>query len=157
MSDLESEEFRWRDTYFVWFAEDRKPTLAQLQGALAALPGHFELQDQAVDEAGTFESLTVVSRADNVALEITMLTGDDIRQQAETLAEEMKQAGEGDVRRLGKLACCDARFDVMQFDRVADEEADDDEFDPSTLLSVLGALARLVDGISVDPQSGLIV
>ena len=54
-----------------------------------------------------------------------------------------------------------ARFDVMQFERIEDVDADeadlDEAFDPSTLLIVLGALVRLVDGIGVDPQSGLIV
>ena len=34
-------------------------------------------------------------------------------------------------------------------------DASDESFDPSTLLIVMNALTKLVDGIGVDPQSGL--
>ena len=37
----------------------------------------------------------------------------------------------------------------------ADEDAEDEEMlDPSTLLVVLGALAKLTGGVAIDPQAG---
>jgi hypothetical protein len=47
---------------------------------------------------------------------------------------------------------------VLHFEQVPDEDAEDageDEIlDPSALLVVLGALAKLTKGVAVDPQSG---
>ncbi len=161
MDELETEQFCWRDTYFVWFDAARRPSLKQVEQTLDALPEHYKLQSPEADENGGFESITLLSRTDHAALEISFLAGEDIREQAEVLAEEMKNSSDNETRRLAKLANCNARFDVMQFERIEDVDADeadlDEAFDPSTLLIVLGALVRLVDGIGVDPQSGLIV
>lgn len=163
-SHSESEQFAWRDTYFVWFMATRRPTLAQLQKTLAALPDHYELQHPEADERGNIESITVLSTMDRAALEISYLTGDDIQAEAEASAEEMKAAGDSDPKRLNRLALCDARFEVIQFERVDEDDTDEvnedelgNEFDPSMLLIVINALAKLTDGIGVDPQSGLIV
>ncbi|MCE9604553.1 MAG: hypothetical protein K8U03_06560 [Planctomycetia bacterium] len=160
----ESEQFAWRDTYFVWFMAARRPTLKQLQTTLAALPDHYALEHPEADEMGNIESITVLSTMDRAALEISYLAGDDIHEQAETSAEEMKSAGDSDPKRLHRLAMCNARFEVMQFERVDESnmgDEDDEElgegFDPSMLLIVVNALTKLVDGIGVDPQSGLIV
>jgi hypothetical protein len=161
----ESEQFAWRDTYFVWFMASRRPSLKQLQKTLAALPDHYELQHPEADEQGNIESITVLSTNDRAALEISYLTGDDIQMEAEASAEEMKTAGDSDPKRLNRLSLCDARFEVIQFERVDESDTDakpDDEegfdgFDPSMLLVVVSALTKLVDGIGVDPQSGLIV
>jgi hypothetical protein len=157
MSGLEGDQFRWRDTYFVWFSSKRRPALKQIEATLRALPERFELEHPEEDEAGGFESLTLLSAGDHAALEISYLEGDDLREQAQSLAEEIKEGGEAPRERLARLASCDARFDIMQFEQVEDDEEDEDMFDPSTLLIVLGALSKLVDGIGVDPQSGLLV
>lgn len=160
----ESEQFAWRDTYFVWFMASRRPTLKDLQKTLAALPDHYELQHPEADDKGYIESITVLSTMDRAALEISYLTGDDIQSEAEASAEEMKNAGDSDPKRLNRLAMCDARFEVIQFERVDESNVGDDEdedlgegFDPSMLLIVVNALTKLVEGTGVDPQSGLIV
>lgn len=160
----ESEQFAWRDTYFVWFMASRRPTLSQLQKTLSALPDHYELQHPEADERGNIESITVLSTMDRGALEISYLQGDDIQAEAEASAEEMKSSGDSDPKRLNRLALCDARFEVIQFERVDEDDTDEvnedelgEEFDPSMLLVVINALTKLTDGIGVDPQSGLIV
>lgn len=160
----ESEQFAWRDTYFVWFTASRRPSLKQLQKTLAALPDHYELQHPEADDEGNIESITVLSTMDRAALEISYLQGDDIQAEAEASAEEMKSAGDSDPKRLNRLAQCDARFEVIQFERVDEDDPvdpDDEDlgegFDPSMLLVVVNALTKLTDGIGVDPQSGLIV
>ena len=47
---------------------------------------------------------------------------------------------------------------MLHFEQVpedADEDAEDDEMlDPSALLVVLGALAKLTGGVAIDPQAG---
>ncbi len=58
--------------------------------------------------------------------------------------------------KLNRLAGCDARFDILHFEEVSDGE-EDETFDPSALLMVIEALARLTDGVAVDPQSGTIM
>lgn len=153
-------ELRWRDTYFVWFSSKRRPKLEQLVQVLKALPDHYTLQFPEQDADGGFESITLLSAGDHAALEISYLEGDDLREQAQALAEEVKQCDGAAADRLSRLAACDARFDVMQFEQIdagEDEDEADELFDPSALLVVMGALAKLVDGIGVDPQSGLLV
>jgi hypothetical protein len=62
----------------------------------------------------------------------------------------------------------DARFDVMLFEQVrgdqfasdGDEDEDDWEtmsLDPSSLLNVVQALAKLTKGLPIDPASGAIL
>lgn len=157
MSAMDEQGLQWRDTYFVWFPAKRRPTLRQIEAVLKGLPEHFELKFPEQDDDGGFESITLLSPADHSALEISYLAGDDLREQAQSLAEEIKENDDAPPRRLAQLAACDARFDIMLFEQVDDDEDDADElFDPSTLLVVLEALAKLVDGIGVDPQSGLL-
>lgn len=158
MSGLEDDQFEWRDTYFVWFSSRRRPTLVQVEKALKSLPTKFEVKFSDHDDDGGFESITLLSTSDHLALEVSYLEGDDLLEQAQNLAEEIKAAGDAPREPLARLAQCDARFDVMQFEQVNEgEDGDEEMFDPSTLLIVLGALAKLVDGIGVDPQSGLLV
>jgi hypothetical protein len=155
MSAMDEQGLQWRDTYFVWFPAKRRPKLSQVEAVLKALPEHFELKFPEGDDDG-FESITLLSSADHSALEISYLEGDDLREQAQSLAEEIKENDDAPAQRLARLAACDARFDIMLFEQVDGDAEDDDMFDPSTLLVVLEALAKLVDGIGVDPQSGLL-
>jgi len=158
MSSFDEDRFRWRDTYFIWFAAKRRPSLKQVQATLAALPDKFDVQFPEADDDGNFESITLISPRDHSALEISYIEGDDLREQAQTLAEEIKESDEGPRERLARLASCDARIDIMQFEQAdeGDDESDENFFDPSSLLIVLEAISNLVDGIGVDPQSGLL-
>jgi len=60
----------------------------------------------------------------------------------------------------------DARLDVMLFERIRGEgfapDGDDDDWesgslDPSSLLNVVEALAKLTGGLPIDPASGAIL
>lgn len=161
MFGSENDQFTWRDTYFVWFAASRRPTMAEVEAAVRSLPEKYGLEHPEQDDAGRFESITLEAPLEHAVLEVSYLEGDDIREQAQSLAEELKLGGDCDPAQLARLAACDARFDVMQFERIEDPDADEDEldemFDPSALLVVMQALTKLVDGVGVDPQSGLMV
>ena len=60
----------------------------------------------------------------------------------------------------------DARLDIMLFERVRDGDSDGDDddeeweggsLDPSSLLNVVGALAKLTGGLPIDPASGAVL
>lgn len=167
MSDWESEasgdQLQWRDTYFVWFAAKKRPALKKVADVLKALPERFELKYPEQDDAGKFESITLTAPRDQVTLEISYIAGEEMLEQALTLAEEIKENGETSSDRLARLASCDARFEIVQYETVNEDDEpepgdDPDEmFDPGIVLIVLAALVKIVDGIGVDPQSGLLV
>ncbi len=163
MSTFENQGYRWRETYFVLFSSKKRPTVSQLEHALAELNDRFELQNLQADDEGLFESVTLVSPEDFAALDICYVAGDEVVEQAEKLAEEMRSTTPAEERpRLRAVANADARLDILHFQDVAGGPADDDDeldemFDPSALLVVLDALVELTGGVAIDPQSGSMV
>jgi len=163
MSMFENDRYRWRETYFVLFRSGRRPTLETVQKTLSALSDRFTLANLSADEDGQFDSLTLVAPDDFAALDICYTGGAEVLEQGAMLAEEMTPLAReiGDEQSLSKIRQCDARFDVLHFEEITDLDEDDDEaeemLDPSALLLVLGALAKISDGIAMDPQGGTIL
>lgn len=161
--DYESDDqLEWRDTYFILFQQSGRPTLTQVEAAISDSARHITLENLEADDDGMFESLLVQAPVDHAALEISYETGDAVIEQSAELAKQLK--GEATPDQLKKLLRADARLDVMHFERVnADEPyADDEEFggeavDPSSLLNVVAALAKLTKGVPIDPASGAIL
>lgn len=159
MADLDNDQFRWRETYFVWFDEKRRPKLDRVAETVRALRGHFQLENGESNADGLIESLTVRSPEDHAALEIEFVAGEEILSEAATLVAEMEPGEGADGQKLAQLQNCDARFDVMHFEQVFDEpdEDGDEMLDPSALLIVLEALIELTGGVGLDPQSGVLM
>jgi len=162
MSMFEDKRYRWRETYFVLFRHERRPTLVELEKAVAALNPGYRLCNVTANEDGTFDSVSVVATEDFAALDICYCRGEEVAEQVEALAEELRPAAceAGQDAKLSDVRRADARFDVLHFEQIADMEVDDefDEMlDPSALLLVIGALAELTDGVAVDPQSATIL
>jgi hypothetical protein len=159
MGMFDDDRLEWRETYFVLFESAQRPLLRDVERALKDLHGRFQVQDGIADDLGKFESITVLSPEDHAALEITYLTGEDVREQGAALAKDCKSCGEVDPAKLARISKCDARLDVMHFEQMDLEPSDepDDMLDPTTLLTVMEALARLTRGVGVDPQSGLLL
>jgi hypothetical protein len=153
---MESDEYHWRETYYVLFRLSRRPSGVQVQRALRKLRNKIELKNLQSDDDGKFESLLIESPDDYAALEVSFETGDAVVEQAHELAKQLK--GEADSRQLAQLVKADARLDVMHFEHVVADAASDDELDemldPGCLLMVVEALVELTDGIAVDPVSG---
>lgn len=155
------DQLEWRDTYFILFQESGRPTLTQVEAAIGSAARHITLENLEADDDGMFESLLVQAPDDHSALEISYETGDAVIEQSAELAKQLK--GEATPDQLKKLLRADARLDVMHFERVSDEDAPDDEefggeaVDPSSLLNVVAALARLTKGVPIDPASGAIL
>ncbi|MBL8829915.1 MAG: hypothetical protein JNM18_23250, partial [Planctomycetaceae bacterium] len=57
----DDEQYRWRETYFVWFRSSRRPTLEKVAETIHKLDGKYELSNPASDAQGLIESLTITS------------------------------------------------------------------------------------------------
>lgn len=161
----EGDQLAWRETYFVLFERDHRPTLMQVEGALSDAGQRFKIENLQADDDGLFQSLLIQAPEDNAALEISYEAGDSVSEQSAELAKRLQKQLEGD--QLAQLLRADARLDVMHFERVpstdphaeAEEEADPDSLamealDPATLITVVEALSNLTGGLPVDPAAG---
>jgi hypothetical protein len=162
MSTFEDDRYRWRETYFVLFSSDRRPPLKIIEKKLAALDKRYLLSNPSADDDGLFESLTVMSPDDFAAMDICFTSGAEVLEQVTELVEDMSTTADPVQRKtIKRLRELDGRFDVLHFEQISDLPAEEDEsdelLDPSALLAVLEALARLTDGVTVDPQSGTIL
>lgn len=160
MSMFESDNFRWRETYFVLFTVGKRPSLRKVEQVVARLKDRFELTHPSADDEGLFESLTVMAPDDYAALDISYVEGDEVAEQVEQLIKDLKTTTlqPGDMEKLARLPKCDARFDLMHFEQVLEGSEEGDEMlDPSALLLVMEALAKLTDGVGIDPQSGALM
>jgi len=159
MSMFEDNNYRWRETYFVLFDAKKRPTLRSVNKTLAALNKRFELTNPGDDGHGMFDSLTVVSPDDFAALDICYTGGAEVLEQGATLVEDLKKLGAEGKPPLPweRIKRFDGRFDVLHFERVSEDPegcSEEEMLDPSALLVVLGALARLTGGVTIDPQTG---
>lgn len=156
MSLFERDGFRWRETYFVLFEEQHRPTTKQVTDALSKLDPRFELIDLREDDEGRFESVTVLAPDDYSAMDISFVAGEDVTSQVDELRSELRGSATNgeEQRKLSLLNRCDARFDILHFEQVVDDDDQDEFLDPGALLKVLERLARLTHGVGIDPQSG---
>ena len=161
MSMFENNHYRWRETYLVLFASENQPKLATVEKALRRLDPRYELANASADEAGRFESLSLISHDDFAALDICYVEGEEVREQVVGLVEELQPMAceTGSEAQLQQIRRYDARFDVLHFEEMSESLGDEDDvldeaLDPSALLLVMAELARLTAGVAIDPQSG---
>lgn len=162
------DQLAWRETYFVMFASDNRPTMAQVETAIAEASTRLSVTDLAADDDGLFASAVVQAPEDNAAMEISYESGEMVIEQSAALAKQLRKQLDGD--QLAQLLRADARLDVMHFERLAEGQMEEDEFgygeeededallaealDPASLITVVDALTRLTGGIAFDPASG---
>ena len=155
MSLFEDSRFIYRDTFFVFFQQQHRPTLKQMEAMLVGLGSKYEVSSPR-ESAGKFESITVHSPQDYSAMDIVFIDGEEVRDQIQELKIEFKAmtlTGD-DHKKITSLEKCDNRLDVFHFAELSNEEDDEDEIlDPGGLLLVLERLAKLCHGVSYDPQS----
>ncbi|MBW3596768.1 MAG: hypothetical protein KY475_05770 [Planctomycetes bacterium] len=156
MSLFEDDHYQWRETFFVFFDERSRPSPSQFQKFLAELGSNYEVREVRTDDDGRFESATVLAPGDFAAMDITYVGGDEVTEQIEQMSEDLGNAtlNAGQVEKLRKITRCNARFDIYHFEQMAEEEDEADMMDPGGLLIVLERLAKLCDGVGLDPQSG---
>jgi hypothetical protein len=163
--DENDDQLEWRDTYFILFQKSDRPTLTQVEAAITESSRRLKLENLEADDDGMFESVLVQAPQDNAALEISYETGEAVAEQSVDLAKQLRD--ELDAKQLKQMLKADARLDVMLFERVerngwgTDDEGEEDwesgSLDPSSLLNVVDALAKLTGGLPIDPASGAIM
>jgi hypothetical protein len=154
MSLFENDNYRWRGTYFVLFDAHRRLTSGQIAAELRAIDSRNEVFDIRENENG-FESLTMISPSDFAGMDVTCMTGEEVKEQASDLIMELQETVEEpeDQKKIDRLAACDAQFEIYHFQQITDQDDDDEMMDPGSLLVVLERLAEQCDGVAVDPQS----
>jgi hypothetical protein len=157
MSTFENNDYKWRETYFVLFDSSRRPTLDQVKRSLANINARFVLSEGEADDKGKFDSITLRSPQDYAAMDISYQHGDEVAEQVGELERDLKgNVDASDRPKFEKLIRANAKFDVLHFEQVGENEADDEGemLDPSALLSVMDSLIDLTHGVGIDPQSG---
>lgn len=159
MSLFDDDQFRWRDTYFVMFEADRRPSVDAVSKALKKLGARYLIHQIEGDDEGRFESVTVVAPHEYSALDVSFIEGEEVADEIRAMTDEIAPSiSDPDERsRLAQARACSARFDVMHFEQVTDDGDPDEMVDPAALLAVLGVLTHLTGGVGIDPQSGELV
>lgn len=174
-----TDELHWRETYFIVFPRDRRPTLEAVSKALSKANPRYALENPAGDDAGQFESMFVESDEDHAAVEISYEVGDGVIEQNMEWAKQLQD--ELPPSQLQELVLADARLDLAHFERMpagsedappaaspfgqegfgneefGSEEENFEMLDPTCLLTVVDALSQLTDGLTFDPASGEIL
>jgi hypothetical protein len=180
------DDLLWLETYFIVFPSDRRPTLQQVESALAEAGPRLVIENLEADDDGLFASLLVQSPEDHAAVEISYETGEAVIEQNLEWAKQLQK--QLSPKHLQQMITADARLDVAHFERVeagsvrakkavppqdefADADFDDDFsgdddfdeeaameiFDPTCLLTVVEALSKLTRGLAFDPAAGEVV
>jgi hypothetical protein len=163
MSLFDNKLYRWRETYFVFHKQAKRPTAEQVKEALEELHQTLELEDLKADDQGRFVSATVFAPNAYAAMDIGFVAGEEVAEQMETLPAELRDGAADDAERakVRNLSGCDARLDLLHFEMMVDFGDEDDEFvggfDPGALLAVMEALTELCDGIGVDPAAAIVM
>ena len=71
--------FRWRETFMVLFEDSRRPTVTEVEEALARV-GKFDSEQMSESENGLIESLTVTNQIDCVGLDIVYVDGEEAQE-----------------------------------------------------------------------------
>ena len=89
MSLFEDETYVYRDTFFVHFQNQNRPTGGQVKAAIASLGDKYELSNLREND-GRFESLTIRSPHDSSAMDITFVQGEEVTEQVKDLMGEFR-------------------------------------------------------------------
>jgi hypothetical protein len=111
-----NDELLWLETYFIVFPRDRRPTLAQVEHALAEADPRLKLENLAADDDGLFASLLVQSPEDHAAVEVSYEVGDAVVEQNLDWAKHLQK--QLSSQHLQQMMTADARLDVAHFERV---------------------------------------
>lgn len=164
MSMFQDSNYHWRETCFVYFSRENRPTLQKVLKTLEAVGPQYHVMNAQADQAGRFESMTIIAPDAFSAMDVCYLDGPEIQEEVEKQVKELSSSDltPEERKQLAKLKRCDARLDVFHFERLTDEEGEEDDdvgdyFDPSALIIVLEAFSKLTRGIAIDPQSGILL
>lgn len=161
MSLFEDDRFTWRETYFVLFQEENRPTAGEFRAGLEELGPQYRIENVVLDDRGRCDSLTLFSPDDYAAMDISYVSGPEVEEQLEELMRQVKSVGlaENEADTLDRIGRATARYDLFHFEQIVYEALDTEEefLDPGALLVVLEKITELCRGVGVDPASGTVV
>lgn len=164
MSLFDNPEYRWRETYLLFYKKSQRPSVERVCQAISGIRGNYTVEQMVADEEGCFESATVFSEEAFSAIDMSYIEDDQIRDQISEIQSEMKEVLEDpeDLAKLESLGEYDARIDLLHFERLTGDFTEDDEelnscFDPAALLAVAEKWSHLTGGICLDPASATIL
>ena len=156
MSLFEDDQYQYCDTYFVYFDHEQHPTAKAVVEALQKTDERCEISDvRELD--GKFEALCLRSPHDASAMDITVVRGDEVREQINELMDEFRTMtlNGDDYQKLDMMKRADTRLDLFHFERVGDSV--EPAFDPGGLFLVLQKLNQVCSGVGLDPQSKTLI
>ncbi len=163
MSLFERSGFEWLETFFVFFNEANRPTVASVEETLKNLGKQMEIEPIQADSVGRVEAVTVLSPSDFAGMDLVFMSGDDVTDALPGLVDELRSnAITDDEKELVKtISECNARLDILHFEEhsytVDPEGTDSNPMDPGGLLIVLKRMAELCQGTVVDPQTSSVM
>lgn len=110
------DELLWLETYFIVFAAKRRPTLAQVEHALADAGPHLRLENPAANDDGLFQSILIESPEDHAAVEVSFDSSEQVVEQNLEWAKQLQK--QLTAKQLQRMVGADARFEVAHFERV---------------------------------------
>ena len=151
MSLFEDSSFQYRETYFVFFKSDAKPSAEQLKAMVDSFGRRYAVLKTHESE-GNFEAITIVSEQDNAGIDVTLVEGDDVKEKVVEINEAFKSmtVSGDDLEKLGGVSGADTYLEVFHFEKFTFEE---EMLDPGALLKILDGLVELTGGVAYDPQS----
>ena len=157
MSLFGNPSYQYRETYFVLFPIDNRPTAEQLSQSVESLGDRYEIKEVHRDPEGRLESMTIIASSDFAGMTVTYVAGEEVSEQIAELNEMFKKTTltRDEISKIGKISGCNARFDVMHFEEVTSNE--DDFLDPGSMLTIVETVAKLVQGVGFEQESLTIV
>ena len=156
VSLFEDSSYEYRDTFFVHFQVENRPSGDDFRITIDSLGSKYELS-KLVEDEGRLVSATIKSPQDNSAMDISFVQGEEVLEQVRNLMDEFKTItlmGD-DQTKLSVLSECNARLDIYHFEQTSGGE--DEMLDPGGLLLVMEKLAKLAQGVGLDPQSNALL
>lgn len=162
MSSFDNPQFQWRETFFLFHRPEKQPTVKSVERTLKQVNPRFEIREINGDADGKFASLTLIAPDAYSAIDMSYAEADELAEQIETLQKELTATDAEDREKVGRIRPTDMRLDLLHFEQIVVGEDDDDDemdayFDPGALILVINALAKLCDGVGVDPGSATVV
>ena len=160
MSLFENDEYQWRETYFVLFDVSNRPSAKEFESFMTGLNDGYSIRDVRANDDGEFESLTLISKDDYAAMDLTCAAGEEVSEQIAELADKLEElAAPDELDAIKQVRTSTARLEVYHFEQMVfvgssgEGDEPDDFMDPGSLLVVLERIAAMFDGVVVDPQS----
>ncbi len=166
MSLFDNPDYQWRETYFVYYARCKMPRLEEAVGRMRKrIPGVCATET-ARDEKGNLQAVSILFPDSPSGVELILSSPDDMDkpiEEAKNMLDDMP-----DKRTRHALCRSDSRVDILHFERTGNKriehdlfDSEDDhnpeDFDPSSMFTLIDQLIDLTKGVAIDPQSGMVV